>query len=153
MRKARPLGLTGDGASLLVVTDDGEQIAIAMQWHDGYNENVLPFTNTVYNGDGGTHLSGFRSALTRTVNNYGQANGLLKNLPEGLSGEDVREGLTAIVSVKIHDPKFSSQTKDKLVSSQIKGWVESVVATRLAEFFEENPSIARSGARRSWETE
>jgi DNA gyrase subunit B len=124
-------------------TADGEQIAIAMQWHDGYNENVLPFTNTVYNADGGTHLSGFRAALTRTINNYGQANGLLKNLNEGLSGEDVREGLTAIVSVKIHDPKFSSQTKDKLVSSQIKGWVESVVATRLAEFFEENPPIAR----------
>ncbi|OYW00707.1 MAG: DNA gyrase subunit B, partial [Acidobacteria bacterium 37-71-11] len=124
-------------------TEGGEQIAIAMQWHDGYNENVLPFTNTVYNGDGGTHLSGFRAALTRTINNYGQANGLLKNLSEGLSGEDVREGLTAIVSVKIHDPKFSSQTKDKLVSSQIKGWVESVVATRLAEFFEENPPIAR----------
>jgi DNA gyrase subunit B len=124
-------------------TADGEQIAIAMQWHDGYNENVLPFTNTVYNTDGGTHLSGFRSALTRTVNNYGQSSGLLKNVPEGLSGEDVREGLTAIVSVKIHDPKFSSQTKDKLVSSKVKGWVESMVATRLAEFFEENPPIAR----------
>jgi DNA gyrase subunit B len=124
-------------------TADGEQIGIALQWHDGYNENVLPFTNTVYNADGGTHLSGFRSALTRTINAYGQANGLLKNLPEGLSGEDVREGLTGVLSVKIHDPKFSSQTKDKLVSSQVKGWVESVVSTRLAEFFEENPPIAR----------
>ncbi|HVN75794.1 MAG TPA: DNA topoisomerase (ATP-hydrolyzing) subunit B [Thermoanaerobaculaceae bacterium] len=122
---------------------DGEQVAIALQWHDGYSENVLPFTNTVFNADGGTHLSGFRAALTRTINSYGQANNLLKNLPEGLSGEDVREGLTAVVSVKIRDPKFSSQTKDKLVSSQTKGWVESVVNTRLAEFFEENPTIAR----------
>jgi DNA gyrase subunit B len=128
-------------------TADGEQIGIALQWHDGYNENVLPFTNTVYNADGGTHLSGFRSALTRTINAYGQANGLLKNLPEGLSGEDVREGLTGVLSVKIHDPKFSSQTKDKLVSSQVKGWVESVVSTRLAEFFEENPP--RRPARRA----
>jgi len=123
--------------------EQGEQIAIALQWHDGYNENVLAFTNTVYNADGGTHLSGFRSALTRTINTYGQASGLLKNLPEGLSGEDVREGLTAVLSVKIRDPKFSSQTKDKLVSSHVKGWVESVVNTRLAEFCEENPTLAR----------
>ena len=123
--------------------EQAEQIGIALQWHDGYNENVLAFTNTVYNADGGTHLSGFRSALTRTINGYGQTSGLLKNLPEGLSGEDVREGLTAVVSVKIRDPKFSSQTKDKLVSSHLKGWVESVVSTHLAEFFEENPTIAR----------
>jgi DNA gyrase subunit B len=128
---------------LLEPNNDGEEIAIAMQWHDGYTENVLPFTNTVYNADGGAHLSGFRSALTRTINTYGQANALLKNLPEGLTGEDVREGLTAVLSVKIRDPKFSSQTKDKLVSSHVKGWVESVVNTRLADFFEENPPIAR----------
>ena len=124
-------------------TAGGEQVALALQWHDGYAENVLPFTNTIHNSDGGTHLSGFRAALTRTINTYGQANNLLKNMPEGLAGEDVREGLTAVISVKIHDPKFSSQTKDKLVSSQIKGWVESVVSARLAEFFEENPAIAR----------
>lgn len=128
---------------LLEETPDGEQVAMALQWHDGYVENVLPFTNTIHNSDGGTHLSGFRAALTRTINNYAQANNLLKNMPEGLSGDDVREGLTAIISVKVHDPKFSSQTKDKLVSSQVKGWVESVVAARLAEFFEENPTIAR----------
>lgn len=124
-------------------TTGGEQVALALQWHDGYAENVLPFTNTIHNSDGGTHLSGFRAALTRTINTYGQANNLLKNMPEGLAGEDVREGLTAVISVKIHDPKFSSQTKDKLVSSQVKGWVESVVSARLAEFFEENPAIAR----------
>ena len=128
---------------LLEAKSEGEEIAIALQWHDGYTENVLPFTNTVYNADGGAHLSGFRSALTRTINAYGQANNLLKNLPEGLTGEDVREGLTAVLSVKIRDPKFSSQTKDKLVSSHVKGWVESVVNTRLAEFFEENPPVAR----------
>ncbi len=123
--------------------EQGEQIAIALQWHDGYTENVLAFTNTVYNADGGAHLSGFRAALTRTVNSYALANNLLKNGAEGLAGEDVREGLTAVISVKIRDPKFSSQTKDKLVSSEVKGWVESVVNTRLAEYFEENPAVAR----------
>ncbi len=122
---------------------DGEEVAIAMQWHDGYSENVLAFTNTVFNSDGGAHLSGFRAALTRTINTYGETNNLLKNLPEGLSGDDVREGLTAVISVKVKDPKFSSQTKDKLVSSHVKGWVESVMNTRLAEFFEENPTVAR----------
>ncbi len=122
---------------------DGEEIDIALQWHDGYTENVLPFTNTVYNSDGGTHLSGFRAALTRTINTYAQANNLLKNLPEGLSGEDVREGLTAVLSLRIRDPKFSSQTKDKLVSSHVKGWVESVLSSRLAEVFEENPALAK----------
>jgi len=128
---------------LLDSTPDGEQVAFALQWHDGYSENVLAFTNTVFNADGGTHLSGFRAALTRTINAYSQANGLLKNQPEGLTGEDVREGLTAVVSVKIHDAKFSSQTKDKLVSSHIKAWVEQVVAQKLGEVFEENPTIAR----------
>ena len=122
---------------------DGEEVDIALQWHDGYTENVLAFTNTVYNSDGGTHLSGFRAALTRTINTYAQANNLLKNLPEGLSGEDVREGLTAVLSLRIRDPKFSSQTKDKLVSSHAKGWVESVLSGRLAELFEENPALAR----------
>lgn len=128
---------------LVDATEDGEEISLALQWHDGYNENVLAFTNTVFNGDGGTHLSGFRSALTRIVNSYGQANGLLKNSPEGLAGEDVREGLTAVISLKIHDPKFSSQTKDKLVSSHVKGWIESFVSSKLGEYFEENPTIAR----------
>ncbi len=127
----------------LLDSNNGEQLGLALQWHDGYNENVLAFTNTVYNPDGGTHLSGFRSALTRTINNYAESSGLLKNAPEGLSGEDAREGLTAVLSVKIHDPKFSSQTKDKLVSSAVRGWVESVVGARLAEYFEENPTIAR----------
>ena len=102
---------------------------------------MLAFTNTVFNGDGSAHLSGF-APLSRTVAPMA-ASGLLKNLLEGLAGEDVREGLTAVISVKVRDPKFSSQTKDKLVSSHVKGWVESVVAGRLAEYFEENPPVAR----------
>ena len=122
---------------------EGEQIEVALQWHDGYSENVLAFTNTVFNRDGGTHLSGFRGALTRTINSYAQSHNLLKGMNENLSGEDVREGLTAVIAVRIHEPRFSSQTKDKLVSSDIKGWVESVINETLATFFEENPAVAK----------
>ncbi len=122
----------------------GEEIEVALQWHDGYNENVLAFTNTVFNRDGGTHLSGFRAALTRTINTYAQAQNLLKGLKENFSGEDVREGLTAIIAVKIQEPRFSSQTKDKLVSSDVRGWVESVINERLSTFFEENPAVAKN---------
>ncbi|MEE4270977.1 MAG: DNA topoisomerase (ATP-hydrolyzing) subunit B [Thermoanaerobaculales bacterium] len=125
------------------LTDDGQEIEVALQWHDGYSENVLPFTNTVYNRDGGTHLSGFRAALTRTVNAYAQSGNLLKGMKENLSGEDVREGLTAIIAVRITEPRFSSQTKDKLVSADVKGWVESVINGRLATYLEENPGIAK----------
>lgn len=124
-------------------TDDGQEIEVALQWHDGYNENVLAFTNTVFNRDGGTHLSGFRSALTRTINAYAQAGSLLKGMKDNLSGEDVREGLTAIIAVRLTDPRFSSQTKDKLVSADVKGWVESVINQELATFFEENPTVAK----------
>jgi DNA gyrase subunit B len=121
-----------------------EDVEVSLQWHDGYSENVLAFTNTVFNRDGGTHMSGFRAALTRTINAYAQAQNLLKGMKENLSGEDVREGLTAVISVRIQEPRFSSQTKDKLVSSDIKGWVETVVNHKLATFFEENPNVARA---------
>ena len=117
-------------------------VELALQWSDAFSENILCYTNIIRNKDGGTHMSGLRTALTSCVNTYAKKNKLLKG--EGLSGDDVREGLAAIVSVKHPDPSFSSQTKDKLVSSEVMGIVQSVVNEKLKEFFEENPTVAKS---------
>ena len=123
---------------------DGIQLEIAMQWTSAYQETLLTFANNINTIEGGTHLSGFKASLTRTFNAYGQSSGLFKKLKENLSGEDIREGLNGVVSIKIPEPQFEGQTKTKLGNSEVKGLVESLVNERLAEYLEENPAVARA---------
>src|ERR1043166_4005108 len=119
-------------------------VDVAMQWNDGYSELVTCFTNTIKNRDGGTHLTGFRQALTRTINNYANEAKLLKEAKSGLSGEDLREGLSAVVSVKVGDPKYSNQAKDKLVSSEVATAVSTIVGDKLGQYLEQHPKEARN---------
>ena len=122
---------------------DSLEIECSLNWNADYSEDVYPYTNNIYQKDGGTHILGFRSALTRVINKYATEQNLLKKNKVSISGDDIKEGLTCVLSVKIPDPKFSSQTKDKLVSSEVRNIVESIVNEKLSVWFDQNPSIAK----------
>ena len=123
--------------------NNGIDIECALKWNASYAEDVLPYTNNIYQKDGGTHLLGFRSALTRVINKYANEHNLLKKNKLTISGDDIKEGLTCVLSTKIPDPKFSSQTKDKLVSSEVRMIVETIINEKLSIWFDQNPSVAK----------
>ena len=123
---------------------NGSTVEVALQWNDNYNENVFSFANNIHTPEGGTHLTGFRAALTRVINDYGRKSGMLKAADANLTSDDVREGLTAIVSVKLVEPQFEGQTKSKLGNSEVRPLVDSMVSEKLATYFEENPGSARA---------
>ena len=130
-----------------VINVDGEKnkviIDIAMQYNDSYSENILTFVNDIFTEEGGTHLSGFRSGLTRTINDYGRSAGIIKENEDNLSGEDVREGLTAVISVKVREPQFEGQTKTKLGNGNVKGIVDSLLYDGILQALEEDPSVIK----------
>jgi DNA gyrase subunit B len=123
---------------------DDLRVEVALQYNDGYMENIFSFVNSISTHEGGTHLIGFKAGLTKTLNSYGQKNNMFKNHKRGLSGDDVREGLTAVLSVMMSNPQFEGQTKTKLGNSEVRGLVESVVSEGLGEFFEETPSVTKA---------
>src|SRR5262249_17189352 len=131
----KPIVMSGDR--------DGIFAEIALQWNDSYTETTYSFANNINTTEGGTHLSGFRSALTRTINSFATKNNLAEKLSESVSGDDIREGMTAVISVKIPQPQFEGQTKTKLGNTEVKGIVEGIVNDRLGAFLEQNPPVAR----------
>src|SRR6202008_3772827 len=122
---------------------DDVQVEIALQYTDAFSETIKAFANNVFNPDGGTHLTGFRAGLTRVINEYARKNGLLKEKEENLSGEDTREGLTAVILVKLPDPQFEGQTKNKLGNPEVRGYVEQVMTEYFNYYLEEHPGVAR----------
>lgn len=138
-----PVQFTGEIAPDDEKPEDVITVDVALQYNDSYNEAIYPYANSIFNGDGGTHMSGFRTSLTRAVNTYAKANNLVKDKDPSISGEDVREGLTAVISVKLFNPSFNNQTKDKLLNQEVDGVVQRVIGDKLKLYFDQNPKEAK----------